>query len=80
MSVADTSDIECWNCGEGNTIIYGGEDNNRLIECDSCSEIIGMSDTDLLSIPSNKEQADVLERRYGEDTKIDKIKKVLPWR
>lgn len=73
MSVASETQVECWNCGEENTVIYGGEEDIEIIRCGNCNEVIGEATTDSLSIPEVRYEAIAIKERHNEFTRRERI-------
>lgn len=79
MSITDSSDVECWSCGLEQPIVFGGEAEDRVVECDNCGATIAETGIDTLTLPQNKEQAMSINRRNNNLTLIQRLKEKLGW-
>lgn len=77
MSSPDLSEIECWNCGSTQSIIYGGEADKGTEKCDDCDAVIAEKGLDSLTIPETESQATSIKERNNDFTFIERIKRLF---
>jgi len=77
MTTSAKKEVQCWSCGEINTIVFGGESEKGTERCDGCNEVIAEKEVDAITLPSNAEEAKSIKERHGDFTLKEKVKRTL---